>query len=96
MSSYLVGVVDKKDLKTYELYATGGYEAIQPFEVAVTIAEQPEVLEGKFPGTTLIIMKFKNHGDAQKFYNSPAYQKVIPYRHASAGTPFTVAFDSDD
>ena len=96
MSSYLIGVVDKKDLEKYQLYAAGGYEAIKGFDVAVTVAEQPEVLEGKFPGTTLIIMKFKNKGDARKFYHSEAYQKVIPFRHASAATPFTVAFDSDD
>lgn len=96
MSSYIVGVVDKKDLEKYQLYIAGGYEAAQGFEVEVSVAEQPEVLEGDFPGTTLVLMKFKNKGDAQKFYHSDAYQKAIPFRHASAVTPFTVTFETDD
>lgn len=96
MSSYIVGVIDKHDLETYQKYIAGGYAAVVGFDVQVSIAEQPEVLEGKFPGTTLIIMKFKHKADAKKFYHSEAYQKAIPFRHASAATPFTVTFETDD
>lgn len=96
MSSYIVGAVDKKDLEKYELYIAGGYQSIQGFDVEVSVAEQPQVLEGKFPGTTLIIMKFKNKEDALKWYHSDLYQKAIPFRHASAETPFTITFTTDD
>jgi uncharacterized protein (DUF1330 family) len=96
MSSYVVGCVDKRDLEKYQLYVAAGFEAIAGFDVEVSMAEQPEVLEGQFPGTTLIIMKFKNRGDAKKWYQSDLYQKAIPLRHAAAGTPFTITFETDD
>jgi uncharacterized protein (DUF1330 family) len=95
MSSYVIGAIDKKDRAKYELYAAAGYQSIAGYEVEVTVAESPEVLEGQFPGTTLIIMKFKNKEDAKNWYKSEAYQKAIPFRHASAGTPFTITFEAD-
>jgi uncharacterized protein (DUF1330 family) len=92
MASYIVGVVDKQDVEKYGLYVAAGFGAIAGFDVEVTLAEQPETLEGSFPGTTMIIMKFKGEDEAMRWYKSDAYQAAIPLRHASAGTPFTIHF----
>lgn len=92
MASYIVGVVDKRDLEKYGVYAAAGYQSIAGFDVEVALAEQPEVLEGSFPGTSMIIMKFRNDDDAARWYRSDAYQAAMPIRHAAAGTPFMVHF----
>ena len=96
MSAYVIGAVDKKDLEKYELYIAAGYQSILGFDVEVNVAEQPEALEGKFPGTTLVMMKFKSKEDVLKWYHSDLYQKAIPFRHAAAETPFTVTFTTND
>jgi uncharacterized protein (DUF1330 family) len=96
MASYVVGVVDKNDLEKYGLYAAAGYQSIDGFDVEVTIAENPETLEGKFPGSTMIIMKFKDEDGAARWYNSDAYQAAKPLRHAAAHTPFMIRFNDTE
>ncbi len=93
MASYFVGVVSKHDLEKYGLYAAAGYQSIAGFDVEVTMAENPQTLEGHFPGTTIIIMKFKDEDGATRWYNSEAYQAAIPLRHASADTDFLIQFN---
>jgi len=93
MASYFVGVVKKHDLEKYGIYAAAGYQSIAGFDVEVTMAENPQVLEGNFPGTTIIIMKFKDGDGATRWYNSDAYQAAIPFRLASADTPFLIQFN---
>lgn len=92
MSSYVVGVIDKQDREKYETYVGAGFQSIDGFDVKVTLAEQPEVLEGHFPGTTMIIMEFKCDDDARKWFDSDAYQAARVIRHASARTPFMIHF----
>jgi len=94
MASWIIGVVSKHDRKIYEGYALAGYRLIDGVEVEVALAEAPEVLEGSFPGTTMIIMKFAEDAAARKWYDSEGYQEVIPIRHASADTHFLITFQS--
>lgn len=92
MASYIVGVVSKHDLATYAKYAQAGYESLAGFDVEVAAVEQPEVLEGSFPGSSIIIMKFKDDAAAKRWYESEAYQAAIPLRHASASTILSIHF----
>jgi uncharacterized protein (DUF1330 family) len=94
MASYIVGVLSKHNLERYQDYAMAGFRLIDGVEVEVALAEQPEVLEGNFPGTSMIIMKFADKDAARKWYDSEGYQEVIPIRHASAETHFVITFQS--
>ena len=92
MASYIVGVVSKQNLAAYADYAQAGFESLAGFDVEVTAVDQPEVLEGGFPGSSIIIMKFKDDNAARRWYESETYQAAIPLRHASASTTFTIHF----
>jgi len=92
MASYLVGVVKKHDYEKYGEYAAAGFRLIDGVEVEVAFAEAPEVLEGEFPATTIIIMKFADDDGARNWYFSEGYQEVIPLRHAGADTLFNITF----
>lgn len=94
MASFIVGVVSKHDLERYQDYAMAGFRLIDGVAVEVALAESPEVLEGDFPGTSMIIMKFADDDAARKWYDSEGYQEVIPIRHASADTHFVITFRS--
>ena len=58
----------------------------------MALAEQPEVHEGHFPGTSMIIMKFADDEAAARWYRSEGYQQVIPIRHEAADTHFVITF----
>lgn len=94
MASFIVGLVSKHDLERYQDYAMAGFRLIDGVEVEVALAESPEVLEGDFPGTSMIIMKFADDDAARKWYDSEGYQEVIPIRHESADTRFVITFRS--
>ena len=92
MASYLVGVVNKHNLEKYGEYAAAGFRLIDGVAVEVAIGENPEVLEGDFPGSTIIIMKFEDDDGARNWYFSEGYQEVIPIRQAAADTAFNITF----
>ncbi len=94
MASYIVGVVSKHNLERYQDYAMAGFRLIDGVQVEVGLTDQPEVLEGNFPGTSIIIMKFADNDAARKWYDSEGYQEVIPIRQASADTHFVITFQS--
>ena len=94
MASYIVGVLTKHNLERYQDYAMAGFRLIDGVEVEVGLADQPEVLEGSFPGTSIIIMKFADDAAARKWYDSEGYQEVIPIRQESAETHFVITFQS--
>lgn len=94
MASYIVGVVSKHDRERYQDYAMAGYRLIDGVAVEVALAEDPDVLEGEFPGTSMIIMKFADDDAARQWYDSEGYQEVIPIRRESADTRFVVTFKS--
>lgn len=96
MGAYVLAVVNKKDLDKYRQYEAAGYLSVQGFDLQVTVAEQPQVLEGTFPATTTILMKFKSLDEARRWYNSELYQAAIPLRHAAADTRFVIMFPSVD
>jgi len=94
MASFIVGVVSKHNLERYQDYAMAGFRLIDGLAVEVALAESPEVLEGDFPGTSMIIMKFADDDAARKWYDSEGYQEVIPIRRAAADTHFVITFQS--
>jgi uncharacterized protein (DUF1330 family) len=96
MGAYVLAVVNKTDVAKYQQYAEAGFHSIQSFEPQVTVAEAPEVLEGAFPGTTAILLKFKDMDDAKAWYNCDLYQAAIPLRRAAGETAFVIIFPSAD
>jgi uncharacterized protein (DUF1330 family) len=49
----------------------------------IIVADDPEVLEGKWHGTRTVVLEFDSVEAARKWYQSSAYQAVIGERHAS-------------
>lgn len=94
MASFIVGVVSKHNLERYQDYAMAGFRLIDGVAVEVALAESPDVLEGNFPGTSMIIMKFADDEAARKWYDSEGYQEVIPIRQEAADTHFVITFRS--
>jgi uncharacterized protein (DUF1330 family) len=96
MSAYVLSMIDKKDYDKYAEYAAAGFASLQGIDFEVIVAEPPEVLEGEFPCSSMVMLKFNSMDEARRWYHSDAYQKAIPIRHAAAHTPFTILFPGND
>ena len=49
------------------------------------------VLEGEMPHQRVVILEFPSRERAEGWYNSPAYQKILPLRLKAARCQFIIA-----
>ncbi len=95
MASYVLSMMNKRDLAKYGEYMAQGFASLEGIEFEVIVGENLETLEGNPPGTSVVVMKFPDNETAMRWYRSEAYQKAIPIRHAAAETIFAVHFTDD-
>ena len=84
MAAYLVfhnRVTNAEKMQEYLAKVRETMAAYHP-EILV-FAEQAEVLEGQVNLPRTIVMKFASRDAALAWYNSPAYQEVLPLRLAA-------------
>jgi uncharacterized protein (DUF1330 family) len=73
-------------------YIPKAMETLAAFDHEILVLEdQAQVLEGTPEFPRVIVIKFTSRGDAEAWYNSPEYRKVLPLRLASTeGMTFLV------
>lgn len=96
MASYILSVMQKRDLDKYAEYSAQGFVSLAGMAFEVIVGEGVEPLEGTPPGSSVVIMKFPDNDTAMRWYHSEAYQKAIPLRHAAADTAFVVHFTDNN
>lgn len=83
MSVYMIflregPVVDADAMKEYQAI---NRQNVGAFDMRPLVANGAiEAIEGK-PPETAVVLEFPNEEEAKAWYNSPAYQKAIPFRH---------------
>lgn len=94
MAVFLLAAIDNINRDGYRAYEEGGFASVAKFGVEpVAVSDDIKVLEGKAPGTRIVLMKFKDQAALDAWYNSPEYQGVIPIRQANSDTKFLVTFE---
>ncbi len=92
MTAYIVAQIDLHDEETYAKYTV---------QTPATVADHGgrfivrggrwESLEGAEPGPRVVMIEFPSFEQAQAWYNSEAYQEILPLRQAaSTGSLFLV------
>ena len=96
MSVYLLAAIDKRDLETYSKYEAGGFESIAKYGPkgleALAVCDAPKLVEGELPGHRIVLLRFKDQQLLDEWYNSPEYQRALPYRQQAADTKFLITF----
>ena len=81
MSVYLLAKINIHDRKTYGKYESGFLEVFAKFNGSLlTVAEDPEVLEGSWPVTRTVLIEFPTKEEALQWYQSAEYQLLMQYR----------------
>ena len=85
--AYLIAHVQVTDPDGWKQYVTALPATLEPYHVK-TLARAPAVAfdASTPPAGSTVILAFNSMDDIRAFWNSPAYQAIIPLREKSAKT----------
>ena len=87
MPAYVIANIEVTDPKGYEEYRSRTLATIEKFGGRFIVrGGTHEVKEGAWQPHRLILLEFPDMDTARRWYDSDAYQGIIPYRSHTAKT----------
>ena len=87
MPVYVVAQIAITDRRRYEAYQAGFPEVFSKYRgELLAVDESPRVVEGEWPYTRTVLIKFPDADEAERWYSSPEYQEIAKHRHAGGRT----------
>ena len=81
MAVYVIAQIGIHDRAEYEKYADGFLDVFARHQgELLVVSENPVVVEGEWPYTRTVLMRFPSAEDAQRWYTSPEYQAIAQHR----------------
>jgi uncharacterized protein (DUF1330 family) len=82
MAAYLIARVHVTDQETYDRYRARTPDVIAQYGGKFIVrGGKNEVVEGDNPELNrMVVVEFSSYEQAQTFYHSPEYQKILPWR----------------
>jgi uncharacterized protein (DUF1330 family) len=99
MSTYFIARLTIHDPATYERYLERFDEVFAHFDGEVlAVDDQPVVLEGEWPCTRTVVIRFPDHEEALRWYRSASYQALARHRWdaASADIVLVEGYDQEE
>ncbi len=85
MPAYLIGQITIKNQKKWNTYVEGVGRSIIPFNAEIIFrGRRAKVLAGDHPHEHTVVIKFADQATLQDWFDSPAYQELIPIRDEAA------------
>lgn len=86
--TYAIAQIRIDDPERYRQYEAGFMEIFQKYGGEIlAVDDDPEVVEGDWPYTRMVVLRFDDEAAAETWYRSPEYQELAKHRFASsAGT----------
>lgn len=85
MAVYGVAHITITDRAAYADYSAGFMEVFARFKGTMLAADvTPEVIEGAWTGTLVVLMSFPDAAAFHDWFDSPAYQAIAQHRHAGS------------
>jgi uncharacterized protein (DUF1330 family) len=85
MASYIIARITIRDRDQYANYEAGFMEIFQQYAGRMlAVDEDPNIIEGDWPGTRTVLIEFPSKADALAWYESEAYQRLAQHRFASS------------
>jgi uncharacterized protein (DUF1330 family) len=81
MSCYFVAHITIHDRAEYKLYEDGFDEIFARYKgEVVAVDDHPKLLEGEWPYTRVVMIRFPDEQEARRWYDSSAYQQLVRHR----------------
>lgn len=85
MRSYFVAQIQIHDTATYQKYLDSASEVFSEFNGRyLAVDSDPQVLEGSWNYTRIVMIEFESEKDLRRWYDSPAYQAILQHRLKAA------------
>jgi uncharacterized protein (DUF1330 family) len=85
MKAYVVVQETVKDEAMFTEYRNQVVPTLKEFGATFVVrGGNMTIVEGEWPHPRLVIIEFPSRAAAENWYNSPAYQKILPLRLKSA------------
>jgi uncharacterized protein (DUF1330 family) len=92
MNSYFIAQIEIHDWNEYELYLKGFDRIFCKFKgEVVAVDDNPTVLEGNWPYTRIVIIRFPSRAEAMQWYESSDYQQLVKHRHKASKADIIIA-----
>ena len=85
MSAYIIGLIDIHDRDEYNQYQAGFREIFSKYRGEILVVEEtPTVLEGEWPYTRTVVLRFADEGEATRWYESDQYKALARHRFCAS------------
>ena len=90
--AYLIAQIRIDDRDTYRQYETGFMEIFSKYAgEIVAVDEAVDVLEGAWPYTRTVVLRFPSVEEARRWYDSPEYQALAQHRFRASSANLVLA-----
>jgi uncharacterized protein (DUF1330 family) len=91
MPVYIVASIKITDREEYGKYQAGFLDIFARYRgELLAVSDEPQVIEGEWPFTRAVLIRFPDEAEARRWYESPEYQALSQHRwRASTGTVIT-------
>lgn len=94
MAAYFMAQLRVHDPDRYEHYLDGFDDVFEPFGGEVVLVdESPTVLEGEWPYTRVVLIRFRDEAALRRWYDSDGYRRLRAIRQAAADGSVIVAHE---
>lgn len=85
MSTYFIANIKIHDPQEYDKYLEGYDDVFEKYRgKVIAVDEGPTVLEGKWPYTRAVMIRFPNEYELKRWYDSPEYQALAKHRRQAS------------
>jgi uncharacterized protein (DUF1330 family) len=87
MSVLIIAQIEIHDRASYDKYSEGFLEVFARYRgELLVVSEDPYVVEGEWPYTRTVVIRFPSADEATRWYSSPEYQAIAQHRFRGAKT----------
>lgn len=85
MYSYFIAQIKIHDWHEYESYLKGYDSIFRKYNgEVIAVDDNPIILEGAWPYTRTVIIRFTSQNETMRWYQSAEYQQLIKHRHKAS------------
>lgn len=91
---YIVASIAVSDWEEYGKYQAGFLEIFSRYQgELLAVSDEPRVIEGEWPFTRAVVIRFPNEDEARRWYESPEYQAISVHRRQGSKKTSIIAFE---